>query len=431
MKLSAWRWLLWSELRSQPGRAALIVFAATVSAAIAAFVFGILGYIQEEVRPEIRSLFPESRLIVRQPDLDISILRFNFGRIDDRIVDQVRAIEGVEAVYPQMAAQFPASATVTIGSLGDGLATDVVIHGVPPELVAQDLPPGTDWTWEPDSGESVPIAVSAYFLDLYNLGLAEGAGLPKLSEAAAIGRVFDLELGASTMGLASAGKPRTIKGKVVGLTRNPLVVGLAAPLETVAAWNEEFAPRKAGAYKILHVDATGPEEALAVQTAIGEMGLRAELASENLDKVVRYVTAAEWALRVAVALILALAAVGIVTTVGAAMRDRVAVWGLHRATGLSPGRLLAVVLMQSLLMAAVAAAIGGGIYLLVMGQLDAAFGETLAQVATIPGEPFAPRPSALATMAGLTVLLVALPAVAFAAPTLLREPVKLLNQRDL
>ena len=72
---------------------------------------------------------------------------------------------------------------------------------------------------------------------------------------AAKGREFTLILGESTIGATSPTAPvRHVRCRVVGLTPNPRLVGIAVPLDAVAAWNAEYAPRTSATYSALHID---------------------------------------------------------------------------------------------------------------------------------------------------------------------------------
>jgi hypothetical protein len=214
--------------------------------------------------------------------MDVAFLRLETGRLDAAAVQRLLALDGVEAVYPQAPVQFPISAEGGIG--GMTYASDIVVHGAPAGLIARELGDPARFAWNPRSGEPVPVAASAYFLDLYNIGLAESAGLPKLARSAAIGRTFELILGQSSVGLGSAGTPRRVQARIVALVADPNLVGMVAPLDVVEAWNREFAPRKPQTYTRVHVDAASAMEVPALRAAIEAQGFTVTAAGERLDQ---------------------------------------------------------------------------------------------------------------------------------------------------
>ena len=427
----SWLYLIRREIAAQPGRAVLLVFCAALSCAIGGLALAALFYLRSEVRPQIESLFPEQRLVVRRPDVDVSILKFQFGKITGSIVAQIDAIPEVQAVYPQMAAQFPIMAEITIGRLDASYASDVVIHGVPAGLIQGELPPGTDFSWDSASGKPVPVAVSAYFLDLYNLGLAEGVGLPKLSPAAAIGREFTLMLGESSLGFSKGQSSKFQKARIVGLTKNPLLVGLVAPIGAVSDWNTHFNPGSVPEYAILHVDVRKPEEALAAREKLTAMGLKVDWAAEDLRRFQRMISTAELVLLAISVVILALTSVGIFSTVAMSTRERRAAWGLHRATGLGPWALLSLVLAEGAVLAVASAVLGGALAWGVAAALQRAAGEHLANLSFIPGDPFVLGPETYGAILVLALALILLPAFLFAWPACRAEPMRLLERRSL
>jgi ABC-type antimicrobial peptide transport system permease subunit len=59
------------------------------------------------------------------------------------------------------------------------------------------------------------------------------------------GVVFDMRLGESLLGKARQGSPRTVRVRVVGVSRRAIDLGLTFPLAVVRRWNAEFAGERA------------------------------------------------------------------------------------------------------------------------------------------------------------------------------------------
>lgn len=430
MTFGGWLWLLWRGLAARPGRAALLAVCAGLSGFAAALAFHVVFYLRGEVRPFVEELFPERRLVVSPRDVDVAFFRFQAGRLDAAAVERIRAMDGVAAAHPQAAVRFPISAEGGLG--GITYASDIVVNGVPAELIAGDLRSLDDFAWAPGSGGPVPIAASSYFLDLYNMGLAESTGLPRLSRSAAIGRTFELILGESSIGLAqSEQRPRRVEARIVALTSDPNLIGLVAPLEAVEAWNREFAPQRAGAYTRLHLDAEDAAAVIALRDALEEEGFQVATAADRLRQARGLVAGTEAAALGALGVVLVLTLVGVGSTTAMAARERRPQWGLQRATGMAPGRLFALATGEALAVGLLAAAPAVGAALAVVLVARDAFSERLAEAVTIPGDPLAVDPWALAAAGALTLAVVVVPAWIAAAGALRKAPVRLIEERSL
>jgi hypothetical protein len=362
VRAGAWLWLVRRETAAEPGRAALIVASAGAAIAIAAFALGVAVYLHREVGPRISQLFPERRVIAKARSTDVAFVRLGTGRIPAAQVEAARAIPEAERVLVQRGATFPVSARFGIPGTDSVFGTDVILHGAPRDLIAPDLlVPGMAFALPAGPRQPVPVLLSAFFLDLYNLGLADSMGMPKLSPFAAIGREFELALGESSVGLAeSRATPRTVTCRIVGLTPHPSLIGLVAPEEALLAWNAEFGPPAAAQdASALHIDARTAGDVPAVMERLAAMGLDAKAQSDVAERHRAALASARLGLALGALVTLLLAAVGVGATSMAAFRERQPVLALHRATGLSPRAALGLVAAQSAALAMLAALAGG------------------------------------------------------------------------
>ncbi|MDX2177772.1 MAG: hypothetical protein SF028_15020, partial [Candidatus Sumerlaeia bacterium] len=336
--LRAFATLLLRELLRHPARSLSLLFASCAAAFALTAALTAALLVSGGVEDAISRLFPERRVLVRARPVDISFLRLEAGRLDDAALGRLRAQPTVERVLPQLSAAFPVSAIIEIppGS-GSGLATDAILHGAPRELLEGELAKGR--RFDGAMGEPYPVVVSAFFLDLFNLGLAEASGLPKLSPAAVVGREFDLVLGSSTLAPSSgSARPRTVRCRVAGLTAQPALVGLTVPLETLAAWNAEFAPGRPALYAALHADARSAAELEALLDFVNEAGFRGEAAlgtAERARSVAQGMLALAW---LGAGLVGALAAAAVHGAAAGALRERRGSWGMMRALGAGRAR---------------------------------------------------------------------------------------------
>lgn len=427
MSAAAWWWLLRRELFLRPGRQLTVLLAVAIAAAIGTLALGVARWMHREAVPQIARMFPEERLVAKAPALNVAVLRFEPFAIDEAMLARVRQLPGVARAIPQMSAAFPISASFQF-TANDGFVTDVILFGVPRDLVEGDLDDSAVFA-APRAGAPVPVLVSAFFLDLYNLGLAESAGLPKLNAGAAIGREFDLLLGESTMGSgASRGKRRTVRCRIVGLTPNPQLVGLIAPIETLAEWNKEFATGKAK-YAALHIDLAPGQDAQETVAALTKLGLAVESLRAQQERLLSIARGVQGATLGFAALVLVLGVCGTAATLAATIRERRPVWALHRATGLSPWRLAILIALFGIALSvaggALAFALAAGAILLARPAVTA-FGEYSS---LLPMGSFQPAEEALVFALALAALLVLVPLLLFARAAVAQPVQRLLRDR--
>ncbi|MBX3728863.1 MAG: hypothetical protein KF858_06735 [Candidatus Sumerlaeia bacterium] len=431
MRPTAWLTFLYWDLRAHPGRAVVLATCTALGCFLSALAFQALVYLRTDLRPWIESLFPAERLVVRAGELDLAFLRFETGALTPETRDQIAALPGVRRVLGQVPARFPVSANAKINRIDFSFDTDIVLHGVPVELLQFDLEPGTRFAWTPGSTEPVPVAVSSYFLDMYNLGLAEGTGMPKLSRAAALGREFTMIVGESTLGLAtSKGTPRHISCRVVALSSNPFLVGVSAPVEFVEYWNREMGGDPAPKFSLLHVDVADARDIDATVDAIRALRVRVEQPGTSLEPVRAALGGLEKGLGLAVLLVVTLAVVGIVSTATVGLRERRAIWGIRRTGGTTRAALLSLVAAEAALIGMAGAAVALAGLVTTLAVLRAMVGEWMEQIASIPGTPLALSPTAAWATVGLALVLVLVPALAGAGALCRREPADLLREQN-
>lgn len=429
MRAGAAAWLAWREVSRTPVRSAVIVFCVTVATAIAALSASAAWSLSRDLEPRVRAMFPPDRIVARAKALDLAILRFDSARIGDDTIARIAAIPGVRRVMPQLSASFPASAVIEFAD--SVFETEAILHGVPRELVAGDLPDSEKWeAVAPDSKRPIPVLVSAFFLDLYNLGIAEGSSLPKLSPRAAIGRTFELRLGESTMGVgAGIARPRSVRCRVAGLTANPKLVGIALPLDQVRTWNAEFAGKASPNHSALHIDLAAGSPPGPVLAELAALRLEGDSDDARREGFERIASGVRLLLLGAVALVGMLAGAGIGSVVLAAARERAGAWGMMRAAGMSRTALLACGALQGLVLALMGGAMGLGLALTGGRALTSLAAPLLAESALLPAEPFPMNAVIACGVLGCGLLLVEVPMLAVAVGVSRRSVAALLAER--
>jgi cell division protein FtsX len=364
MKLRHVAFFLRRNLRRRRGRTITAVGAIAIAIAIFHLMAALALALRSEVLGKIEKIFPERSMIVRSRTLDIGPLAFSPSLLTARITpDMVRRIgelPRIAAVWPQLPLTSPALA---VGSLaGYEGSTDIVVYGVPGEMVASDVVGARGFTYADPATSTMPVLVSRYFLDVFNLGLAEGQGLPKLTESAVVGRHFQILLGASLLALDV--KPENVRKvgcEIVGLTQNPSLLGVVAPIEYVREFNRWYHGAKATEnYAQAHVVLRSTEDFEAVAKTLESWGLQVEGQRDTARRLRLAVNGAALILLLFGLAVLAMAAVNIVNTFALIMLERRGEIGLLRAVGATRRATMGLLLAESVTLGLTGGATGSG-----------------------------------------------------------------------
>ncbi len=431
MKLRSWLWLIGRDVLSQKPRLVILIFCISLSATIFGLAMSAILYLRTEIRPRLRELFPERRVIVQPASGELLFFKFEGQKIPGSFVDELRAREDVETVFPQMPAYFPVSASFNMESVGMGFTTDVILFGIDSGMVQKDVSKPFTFDAPKTNSDFIPVIVSDYFLDAYNLGFAESAGMPKLSRTAFLGVEFEMMLGESTLGLGeSRAAPVTRKARVVGMTSDPLLFGITIPLETMRDFNKRFVPKNENVYTVLHVDLRSPEDTEAVQAFVEGKKYNFRAQKEVLDRFLKVVGTVEGILAGGFLIVLALATVGVFSTAATAMRERRPAWGLHRATGLGPGGVLMLACGHGLAAAIPSMAIAAGLTWGISQGLAGLIAE-YSDLSFLAGNPFDVSIYTYISIASFSLAFSLVPMILFTLPICRKRPVALLAERSL
>jgi putative ABC transport system permease protein len=336
--------------------------------------------------------------------------------IEAEAIARVAAVPGVVRVYPKLRAALPAAAFGGKEILGREIGThEVPLEGLDPALVEGEVKGalpfvdplaaggaacqadaecgGTNYCERP-SGEAagrcsapVPVLVSRYLIELFNKGIAPAHGYPPVAAsllARAEGVVFRLELGASMLGRAAKGAPRTVKARVVGVSPNAIDLGLTLPLGVVERWNREYASDAAAARRssLLVRVASADRVAPLVEAAAREGLVPRDERARDLSAMVNGVAAL---LGLISLVMLVVASTNIAFTFRALVAERRAEIGLYRALGATPGDVRAWLLSLAFTVGAGAGAAGVAV------ARVAAWGVDRVAAGGLPEFPFKPE----------------------------------------
>jgi hypothetical protein len=249
-------------------------------------------------------IFPADHLEVapKSADVDLFALRLNLGReaLDVATLEDIAAIDGVDAVYPKMRLTVPALAFGGRSILGSGLQTEIVADGIDPALVASEVGQrfhevdslrgekpcsrddqcGRDAWCDASRGLGsgacrplIPVLVSPYVVELYNGAFRRSYNLPKINPESLVGLGFEMEFGASTFRPSSA-PPIRERMRLAGVSDQAIPLGVTLPLGEVRRLNIALDSPAAGErYHSAVVEVHEEDVAARVIDSLEKMGL--------------------------------------------------------------------------------------------------------------------------------------------------------------
>lgn len=337
------------------------------------------------LRRHLESLYPEQRVVLRAKTVEAFAFQAETTIITPETAAAVAALPGVVRVSPEATARFPLSARGSL--MGKTYSTDMTVTGIEPWLLGEEAPDG--FVYDPAPDAAVPAVFSNYFLDLYNIALAESNHLPQLTPAAVVGRHLDLILGESTLQEPDpARQTKVVPARLVGLTRNPDLLGLLLPLEAVEAFNAWYGiPDKR--YRQLHVELASSDAAEALLPGIDRLGLQMldrMAAWRKALTVVHLVAAAFVGLGI---LVFALALAYLASTITWMLSERRRELALFRALGASPRQVVALLVSEAGAISFLGIALGLVLAIAGLGCGNEVYAQWRAERAFLPETLFA------------------------------------------
>lgn len=144
-------------------------------------------------------------LVVNKQINSAMMTRPELSSFNEQELKTLQQLPYLKKVVPVISNQFP----ILAHSMGDlGFSTQLFFESIPADLLDTD---SSQWSWK--SGQSsLPVILSADFLNLYNFGFALSQGLPQLSEESVKALNFQVTVG-------NASEQETYRAEVVGFTQ--------------------------------------------------------------------------------------------------------------------------------------------------------------------------------------------------------------------
>lgn len=286
------------------------------------------------------------------------------GGISPELLQACRDLPGVQQVFRQ--AHYPGPCQLFAHYGGESLSTDLILEGVDPGQVADQLPNPAAFVDNPRSSE-VPAVIPRAVLDVLNAGISAHTRLPNLSEQALVGRSFQLRVGSSSF---APGPSIEIKCRIVGVSDQLGISGPALPL----AWVERHAPRPVEVHS-LTLDLDPGADLHQVLRGVEKLGLTAPdlETARKIGQASLFVQALAATFALAILLV---AAVGIGSGFLVKVQLEQQDIGLYRSLGATRKDIAAIYLVRALvlgLQGAVLGLIGGGMVGLLLSRLISSF----------------------------------------------------------
>ncbi|MCD4747791.1 MAG: ABC transporter permease [Thermoanaerobaculales bacterium] len=432
MKRPGRRRLLLTDMRRSWGRLTLAGLGIAVAAAVLTFLVGLGEGVREGV---IRRMIPDDRLEVgrQSSHVDLGPLRMALGRdvLDEADLRELGRIPGVKGVFPKVGLAVPATASGGSALLGQTMVTEVVIDGIDPLLVAEDVgagysfaaraPVGADalpcWTdadcpsglYCVDGGggqracrEPAPVLVASNLVELYNGTVRRAYGLPRLNPEAVLGLTAEVRFGGSSFSGVSRSRVLRDRLRLVGFSNRAAPLGVTLPLEEVRRLNAALGDgSRDGGFDSAVLTLHSPADLGAVAGRVRGMGL--QVVNEGAERAAAVMGVAMVAFLLVGGAIVVVAALGVFHTFALLVQGRVREIAVLRAVGASVQDVVLLLLSEAAIVGVAAGAVGVAVGIAVAEITDVAAMQALEQLPFIPESLFLFEPALLLGILAITV----------------------------
>ncbi len=326
-----------------------------LSVTMSVFAVGLFSIAGDSLSHYIHNRFASSippntiRISTRQPR---SLFLFETARpmasaINDRVIKNIRGMDGVTEVWPVSALRIPIQARVSY--LGFNYRSDILAFGVPQRLVAGELA-GERYRrlWrDPGRERVIPVLIPRVILRSYNDGMAASNNLPRISERGAVGFGFKLFMGRSSL--------RTLDGYedmdtvIAGFTDQVDSFALILPLGLVSEYNKKFIDGYRNEYQYAYIKVNSHAAMLRVSSGIQSLGLVVEAEKGVSLQIMRLKETITLIIRLLQSIIVIIAIIAISFATMIAVLNRIEYYRTLRLIGASRAFLTATILAKYLI----------------------------------------------------------------------------------
>lgn len=335
-------------------------------------------------------IFPLDQLevVAKTMSLDLGPLSLGMASdvLDDAAAERLRAIPGVQGVYPKMKLTVPAIGLGGKQLIGNDLRTELIVDGIDPALVAEEIGPafhdprpeaearackadaecggeefycGPARTGGPGKfcREFVPALVSNHLVELYNGSLRRAYDLPRLNEKFLLGFSIEMRVGASMVAASEKDSFLYERVRLVGFSDKAITLGITLPRGHVATYNVHYGvPEAAKRYHSIIVKVPAKDQVAAVAKAIEEMDY--EVTDSGAEQAGMLITVFVLVFSLLSTIIVGIAAINIMHVFFMLVYERQREIGIMRAVGASRGDIRLIILGESICVGLAAGIVG-------------------------------------------------------------------------
>lgn len=344
------------EVRRHGVRALLLAGGVAIGVALIVFLLAFVGGTRKAIMDRVVSSLPITHLTVVPRAFSLSVLRFEspFSTLNERAVERIAAIEGVERVMPMAGLRVPAQLRADF--FGQGFVTDTGVFGIERALVEDQLPAGQ--AFDAGAPDPIPAVISGDLIDMYNTGFAKANDLPQLTPEILRGRSATLYLGSSSFNPRAGAEVRAVAVRLVAASDRVPLVGISVPLERVNAWNAELAGEGSPQYVQFTVVARRAEDVDRIAGQIEAMGWTVTTGREIAERVRTLTDVLRVAFGTIGLVVLVVAGIGIANALLLSVMERRHEIGIFRSVGASRGDIRLLFLVEAALIGLLGAAAG-------------------------------------------------------------------------
>lgn len=326
-------------------RAALLGGGVALGVAMLIFLVAFVTGTRRALLDRVVSSLPITHLTVAPKSFSLAVIKFEspFSTLDERAVERIGAIPGVERIMPMAGLRLPAQMRAEF--FGQGFVTDTGVFGVDPELLADQLPPDAGFDAAGAAGPPYPAVVSSDIIDMYNTGFAQANDLPQITPEILRDQSAILYLGYSSFNPGDV--RRAVPVRLVGVSDRVPLVGVSLPRPLVEAWNREFTGEERPQYLSLTVVVDRAEEVDRVASQIETLGYSVTSGRETAQRIRTLTDVLRLAFGLIGMVVLAVAGLGIANALLLSVMERRHEIGIFRSVGATRGDIRLLFLVEA------------------------------------------------------------------------------------